>query len=71
MTVLAPDHQRIPDMLEERRSGQASGGWLFLEASGKFSAGRRPAARGRAGRRLILVAIDHRITTPLLVGNVS
>jgi hypothetical protein len=31
----------------------------------------RPAARGRARRRLIRVTIDHRITASLLAGNVS
>ncbi|MFJ5811290.1 hypothetical protein [Streptomyces sp. NPDC093093] len=81
VTVLAPDYQRILDVLEERRSagkgpvmakeiaadlglgttpGKVEGvrskarrlaerGWLLLEASGMFSAGRRPVTVPDAG----------------------
>ncbi|MFJ4439004.1 hypothetical protein [Streptomyces sp. NPDC088923] len=81
MTVLAPDHQRIPGVLDEQQSAVqgplkareitaslsletvsakvegvrskarrlAERGWLLLEASGAFSAGRRPVAVPDAG----------------------
>lgn len=81
VTVLAPDHQRILGVLEERRSAGegpvkareiaaelglgvtpakvesvrskarrlAERGWLLVEASGMFSAGRRPVAGPDAG----------------------
>jgi hypothetical protein len=81
VTALAPDHQRILGVLEERRSAGngpvkareiavelglgttsakvegvrsrarrlAERGWLLLEASGMFSAGRRPVAVPDAG----------------------
>ncbi|MDI9889413.1 hypothetical protein QMZ92_35175 [Streptomyces sp. HNM0645] len=47
----------------------AERGWLVQEASGAFQC--RPAACGRARRRLIRVTIDHRIIASLPAGNVS
>ncbi|MFI1702625.1 hypothetical protein ACH419_42910 [Streptomyces bobili] len=47
----------------------AERGWLLLEASGAFSAGRRTVAVPDA--RLIRVTIDHRIIASLVAGRVS
>ncbi|MFJ5195308.1 hypothetical protein ACIQCQ_24880 [Streptomyces sp. NPDC088394] len=51
--------------------GQAPGGARVACAGDVGDVQRRPAARGRAGRRPIRVTIDHRIIASLLAGNVS
>ncbi|MCX5388444.1 hypothetical protein [Streptomyces sp. NBC_00094] len=48
----------------------AERGWLLLEASGAFGAG-RPADRGRPRRWLIRVTVGHRIIASLVAGRVS
>jgi Pentapeptide repeats (8 copies) len=51
--------------------GQAAGGARVARAGDVGDVQRRPAARGRARRRLIRLTIDHRIIASLLAGNVS
>lgn len=65
---LGPTSAKVEGLRLKAR-GLAERGWLLLEASGAFSAGRRPVAVPR--RRLIRVIIDHRITASLVAGRVS
>ncbi|MEU8604703.1 hypothetical protein [Streptomyces parvulus] len=51
--------------------GQAPGGTRVAPPGSVGDVQCRPAARGRARRRLIRVTIDHRITASLLAGSVS
>jgi hypothetical protein len=60
-----------PAKVEGAFQGQAPGRTRVAPPGGVGDVQCRPAARGRARRRLIRVTIDHRIAASLLAGNVS